>query len=167
MIPKPKERSGIELLVCTRCKKQLPDESRFCPYCGKELFPKRTKARRPNGSGSVYKMPGRRARPWAAQVTKGAARYYVGSYPTSAEAMKALALYKIPEGGVVTTGMTLAEVYEIVIADKERRVSQSSIDTYRAAWKHLSALAHAPINELKAADYQRVIDGMEDFSRSS
>lgn len=169
MIPKEEsQHEANELIVCTRCRKKITDAaSRFCPYCGRELFPKKQKPRRPNGAGSVYKLPGKRSRPWAAQVAHGTRRWFVGTFATSADAARAVALFKVPDGSVVSSQMTLADVYAFVLRDKEKRVSASSLDTYRAAWKHLSVLADAHITDLKAADYQRIIDGMTDLSRSS
>ena len=158
MIPKPKEQSGVELIVCTRCKRTLADDSRFCAYCGKELFPKRAKARRPNGAGSVTKLSGKRARPWRARITKGTVTYEVCTFATSAAAMNAIATFSPPSASSVRAAMTLSDVYAIVLDGKTGNVSRSSIETYRAAWKHLSTLADAPITDLKAADYQRIID---------
>ena len=162
------EVESNELIMCTRCRKKITDaQSRFCPYCGRELFPKKQKPRRPNGAGSVTKLSGRRAKPWRARITKGTITYEVGTFATSAAAMTAIATFSPPSASSVRAAMTLADVYAILMDSKTGNVSKSSLDTYRAAWKHLSTLADAPITELKAADYQRIIDGMTDLSRSS
>lgn len=167
MIPKLQEREGVELLVCTRCKKSLPEESRFCPYCGKVLFPHKTKPRRPNGAGSVYKVNRPLARPWRARVTFGTSTYNVGYFETSAEAMKAIAVWDPPDSSEVRPEMTLADVYAAVMSGKSGSVSASSLDTYRAAWKQLEPLRNAQLVKLRPADYQKIIDGMKGYSRSA
>ena len=170
MIPQhtPEEKPrGVELLVCTRCKKALPEGSRFCSYCGKSLAPKKAKARRPNGAGSVTKMSGKRAKPWRARLKHGTVSYEVGTFPTAAEAMHAIAVFVPPDASHVRAGMTLEDVYRIVVESKEKNLSRSSMDNYRAAWRQLEPMKSALVSELKPADYQAVIDGMTDYSRSA
>lgn len=167
MIPEVNRREASELVVCTRCKKRLPDDAKYCPYCGRELTPKYRKARRPNGSGSVVRCKDKRALPWRARLTVGTVVYNIGYFATSAEATRAIAMFEVPNGSVVRNRMTLGDVYKIVMDSKESTVSASSIATYRAAWNHLSDLETAPIEDLRPADFQRIIDGMKDSSRSS
>jgi hypothetical protein len=69
--------------------------------------------RNPNGFGTVYKLPGRRRRPWVARVTTGWTtaiakkgkragqevqrqnRQIIGCYATKQEALDALALHRV------------------------------------------------------------------------
>lgn len=169
MIPKEaSQHEANELIICTRCRKKIEDaDPRFCPYCGKELFPKRAKARRPNGAGSVTKLSGRRAKPWRARLKHGTISYEVGTFPTSADAMKAIALFVPPDMSQVRAGMTLEDVYRIAVESKAKNLSRSSMETYRAAWRQLEPMKSALVSELKPADYQAVIDGMTGYSRSA
>ena len=55
--------------------------------------------RNPNGYGSVYKLSGKRRKPWTARITVGFKSEngypiynFIGYYATRAEAMRALAL---------------------------------------------------------------------------
>lgn len=58
-------------MQCVKCKKEIPEESVFCLYCGKKQSAEPRKAmKRANGMGSVYKLSGRRERPWAAAKGK-------------------------------------------------------------------------------------------------
>ena len=54
--------------TCIKCKRELPEGAAYCPACGKkqQTAPRKTK-KRVNGSGTVYKMAGKRTKPWAAQ----------------------------------------------------------------------------------------------------
>lgn len=57
--------------------------------------------KRPNSAGSVYKLSGRRRKPWATSISKGydkkgkRMRELIGCYETKSEALKALAKYDI------------------------------------------------------------------------
>jgi len=54
-------------MKCRKCRLDIPDGSKYCPNCGAKQEPERRKAlKRANGTGTVYKLQGRRRRPWAA-----------------------------------------------------------------------------------------------------
>ena len=58
-------------MQCLKCKKEIPPDALFCPWCGRRQQPEARKAlKRPNGTGSVYKLSGRRTRPWIATRSK-------------------------------------------------------------------------------------------------
>ena len=43
---------------CRKCKKEIPEESSFCLFCGvNQTTPKQKTKSRGNGQGSVYKLP--------------------------------------------------------------------------------------------------------------
>jgi integrase len=126
----------------------------------------------PNGFGSVYKLPGNRRKPWIARKTvgwtpEGKQLYYtVGYYATRKEALAALSEYnKNPIGA--QRDVTLVEIYEKWSASKYSRVSKSTVQTYSAAWKHLSAIGHLPARDVRKSHIQEIIDGMSNMSRSS
>jgi integrase len=121
--------------------------------------------RLPNGFGSVYKLRGKRRRPWVARRTvgyndRGQQVYeYVGYYATRAEALEALATKAEPEkrSGVPT----LAEVFEMY----DERVLCARSDHYRkmyeSMWRqHLSGLGEKRVDELSLPvlqDYVRTL----------
>ena len=53
-------------MLCPRCRAALPDGANFCPQCGKRVssfVPSPQKhRRRAKGTGSVYKLQGRRCK---------------------------------------------------------------------------------------------------------
>ena len=74
-------------MLCKTCKQEMPDSSVFCPWCGKKQAAAPRKAlKRPNGAGSVYKLSGRRKRPWAASKN----RVIIGYYEKKTDALAAL-----------------------------------------------------------------------------
>ena len=57
-------------MLCQKCKKELPENAVFCPYCGKKQLSQPRKTRkRPNGTGNISKLSGSRRKPWV--VTGG------------------------------------------------------------------------------------------------
>lgn len=64
-------------MLCIKCGASLPEGANFCHMCGKKQTPqKRKPLKRPNGSGTVYKLSGHRKRPWVAAKNKVIIGYY-------------------------------------------------------------------------------------------
>ena len=58
-------------MQCRKCHKEISDSSAFCMYCGsRQGLEKRKALKRANGTGTVYKLQGRRKRPWVAARNK-------------------------------------------------------------------------------------------------
>ena len=54
---------GVEKVRCKKCRKDIPDESVYCLFCGtKQVKEKKKALKRANGTGTVYKLRGRRKR---------------------------------------------------------------------------------------------------------
>jgi integrase len=136
-------------------------------WCGrKQVTAERTK-RRPNGTGSVYKMSGARAKPWRAVASVNGKRVPIGCYTTQTDALKALAAYE-PQGSVIRSDMTLEEVYEAWSETKTQSLSESSRVMYKSAWNHFDHIRNLAIAELRTQDYQKIIDALRSsHSRSS
>ena len=75
-------------MLCPKCRREIPDDSNICCYCGRVIHRLEPRPRkRPNGSGSVYKLTDkRRTRPWV--VAK--AGKILGRYATKTAALEAL-----------------------------------------------------------------------------
>lgn len=153
-------------MVCKKCRKEIPDISVYCMFCGRKQVNAERIKRRANGTGSVYKMSGARAKPWRAVVTDGKKRVNVGSYATQTDALNAIAAYD-PAGSVVRSDMTLDDIYEAWLETKRESLSESSIVGYDAAWKHLQPIRHTPIAELRTQDYQAIIDSLRSTKSKS
>ena len=73
-------------MLCPRCRAELPDDANFCIKCGKRVNSSMPSAqkhrRRAKGTGTVYKLQGRRSKPWAACVNGR----LIGTCRTSGEA---------------------------------------------------------------------------------
>lgn len=62
---------------CIKCRAEIPAGGIFCPFCGKKQVKEPRKAlKRANGTGTVYKLQGRRRRPWVAARNRTILGYY-------------------------------------------------------------------------------------------
>ena len=117
-----------------------------------------------NGTGSVYKLSGKRTNPWAARKTvgwneKGHPKYkFIGYYRTRTEAVKALMEYN--KSPYSLSGETLLDVYEKFIVGYEKNHKPNTIDAFKAKWKHLSPLYDEPVAKLTRKTLQVFFDNL-------
>ena len=139
---------------CRKCKVDIPDESKFCLFCGaKQVQEKRKALKRANGTGTVYKLQGRRKRPWVASKNKT----IIGYYETKTAALEALNRL---------TGRSLDERYNMVFADvfeawkleHYKELTKSGRTQYDISFQIFSPLHKKKFRELRTADFQAVID---------
>lgn len=128
----------------------------------------------PNGSGSVYRLKGRRRRPWIARVTTGWTStgkqlfQTIGYYETKREGLEALALHRVrpvsPKAKI-----TLGELYEEWAAAKYEYITRATADNYRAAWLYLARYQDETFRELRTTHIQGIIDAChrDKLSRST
>ena len=129
----------------------------------------------PNGYGSVYKLSGRRRRPYAARITVGfkdnettGKSYpiykFLGYYVTRKEAMNALAIYNsnpeaittIDNALVPSSKITLQKLYDEWSAEHFQTIKKAN--HYESAFKILKPLYDHSITSLKIGDYEKVFE---------
>lgn len=121
--------------------------------------------RKPNGYGSIKHLSGRRRRPFVFVVSKDGHQRPVAYFATQVEAEIFAADYNKIHRHHSLPGhqITLIELYHrwlpAHIADTGP--SQSSLDSYRNAFRHLTDLHYEPVTKLRYTDYQRILDGMK------
>ncbi|MCI6232174.1 MAG: tyrosine-type recombinase/integrase [Selenomonas sp.] len=119
--------------------------------------------RLPNGYGSVYKMGGKRRRPYAAVIVCGwdddgkPQRKYLGYYPTKKDALTALANYNAKPYKIEDHGITLAALWE---RWKEYRAERgkSVPSGYKSAFKRLKPLHEHTFVDITTLQMQTIID---------
>ena len=144
-------------MVCIKCRKEIPEESVFCMFCGKKQVSEKRHRKRANGQGTVYRKSGARAKPWEAQKNGVS----IGYYATRAEAEKSLARLS----DFQTTdlyNLTFSEVYERWFPEHSRKIGPSGQAGYAAVYKNCAALYGKTFRALRAADFQAVVTGMEE-----
>ncbi len=146
---------------CKKCHKEIPDGSLFCNHCGKKQeTTKRKKAKRAQGTGTIYCRKGYTNNPYVAFAPAskhGSNRIYLGSFKTHELAQTALDKYK-SENFTDLYNATLSKVYDKWSKNHFEALSKSGIQGYKTAWKYLSKISSAKIRELKTADYQQCIN---------
>ena len=146
-------------MKCQRCGEPLESGYAFCPFCGKRLSQKpaqRRTRRRPKGSGSVYKLSGTRAKPWAAMTGE---KVLLGTYATSGEAVEALDSYNAQKLPVDRNRYTLAQVWQSFRESPAwGKLSDKGREGLLSAWKRLEPLAGRKAVSVGVCDYQEILD---------
>lgn len=125
--------------------------------------------RNANGFGSVYKLSGKRRKPWAARKTAGwtfdeerGKSYpiysFIGYYETRAQALTALVEYNKDPYDLHHDTITFAEVYDKWSDIHFENVSQSNVNGYKAAYALCDDIKDMPIRQIKLDHLQKVAD---------
>lgn len=147
---------------CIKCKAELPDGAIYCFLCGKKQAPEKRKHRkRANGSGTIYKMAGNRAKPWAAKRNN----IFLGCFKTYTEAQKVLE--RTTDADITDKyNLTFAQIYELWKPVHAREVTASQMGNYASAYKHCTELHDIKFRSLRKSDFQSVILKLEAAGKS-
>jgi len=155
------------MMECRKCHGIIPEGSNFCNLCGAKqvLATKRKTRKRGNGEGSVYQT---KNGTWEAVVCVGWVLRDDGKYHpvrrkktgcrTKAEATEWLPKLKAGETVQTDKNITFQGLYLRFIEDHEQKVAKSTIDCYKAAYKHYKDIWHIHFMELGVDDLQNCVD---------
>lgn len=141
-------------MKCRKCCHEIPDGSKFCMECGAKQVKERRKAlKRANGTGTVYKLQGRRKRPWVAAKNK----VIIGYYEKKTDALDALNRLA---GRDITEryNMTFEEVFEDWKTEHFKEIGKQGIASYNRAFDVFEPLHKKPFRVLRTPDFQSVVD---------
>ncbi len=168
----------MALLKCPECTHDISDKALTCPHCGYPMnTPCSTKPRirngkptkLPNGYGTIYKMSGKRSKPFRAMKTdKGVLdattgkskqlRFTIGYYATREEAMIALVDYNENPYDIKADGITFSEVYEEWSKYYFPPLSNpSSIRTITAAYAYCNVLYNMRMKDIRVSHLEGTI----------
>lgn len=147
---------------CIKCKATLPEGAIYCPLCGKKQTPeKRKRRKRANGTGTIYKLPGNRLKPWAVKKNN----MYIDSFKTFTEAQKALD--RLTDTDVTDKfNLTFRQIYDLWRPVHAREVSKSQMSCYATAFNQSAALHDRKFRTLRKSDFQAVILAMEESGKA-
>lgn len=170
----------MALITCPECSGTVSDKAYSCPHCGypMQIIPtppkavRRSKKRRPNGSGTVVKLSGKRKNPFQVRVNtrindKGYPVYdVIGNYPDRVTANIVLAEYNKKPYDVSSRKQTFSQVFEAWFKWKYKvecttKGKTSSQYCYYAAYKKCKPLHDMIMADIKAQDMQDILETPE------
>lgn len=168
----------MALTQCPECSGQISDKAIICPHCG---FPvrdgsiststsRKARKRRPNGSGTIVKLSGKRKNPFQVRVnTRIDANGYpaydvIGCYPDRVTAGIALAEYNKAPYDPNDRRKLFSEVfaswyqwkYKVSHTDPQKKTS--SQNCMIAAYKKCPSLHDMTMWDIRAQDMQDILD---------
>lgn len=108
--------------------------------------------RRGNGEGSIFKLGGKRRKPWAVRVTvgftpEGKQKYkYLSYHVTKTEAKAALREYLVNPYDLSVVKITFEDVYNEWLEKAD--LKQGTLNNHKSAFKKLSVLHNKPIKDI-------------------
>lgn len=168
----------MTLLKCPECRHDVSDKALTCPNCGYPMnMPSSTKPRirngkptkLPNGYGTIYKMSGKRSRPYRAMKTdkwiidpvtgkSKQIRSTIRYYQSREDAMIALANYNENPYDIKADSITFSEVYEKWSENYFPTLSNpSSVRTVTAAYAYCNGLYDMRMKDIKVSHLEGTI----------
>lgn len=132
--------------------------------------------RMPNGFGTVYKLSGKRRKPWIARKTVGwsvdpekhtSKQEYltVGYYSTRQEALQALSAFNDNPYDLEMSRTTFEDIYNRWFKDKFNDESNpSTIRNYTSAYKYCSSLYNLKMADIRPPQLQAAINSADSYN---
>lgn len=143
--------------------------------------------RRPNNTGTVVKLSGKRRNPYCARVmsderdiiTGKKKQVCIGTFTTREEALNALSIYSLKRSNAITNEEarnlapdlydriqektqkrvpTFYEIYQILDDEEFSKLSKSARNGYSSWIKHFETIYNRPIDNITLADLQYIFD---------
>lgn len=150
-------------MKCRKCKKEIPDISAYCLYCGAKQEIAQTRRGRGNGQGTAYK----RGRTWTAMWTCETfvdasgnlhqRRSTKGGFPSKTAAL-AFAANPVELQAKDAYRPTLNDYYKGWSTSAYNALSKSKQCAYDIAWKRMDALKNIPMLDLTINNLQSCVD---------
>ena len=150
-------------MLCRKCKSHIEEESRFCNQCGAKQNYEKSPKKRTNGEGTVYKDGKGK---WIAEYTAGwdvekgklvrRKRRKKGCL-TRADALAAIPALK-QDLEQQDMHVRFKDLYKKWLDRHEEKVTQSTINCYKSAYKYFSVLYYVEFAKIRTEHLQKCID---------
>ena len=150
-------------MLCKKCKKEIPDWSVFCNLCGAKQLRERSTKKRGNGQGTVYKDKNGK---WIAEYTIGwdedngtlsRRKRKKRGFATKNDALAYIPQLKqdLPQQDM---NVKFKDLYKKWLDGHTEKVTQSTINCYKSAYKYFSSLYYVEIAKIRTEHMQKCID---------
>jgi len=146
-------------LTCTRCKKEISEDSIYCQYCGKKLVstPKAKPRKRTKGTGSINKMSGRRSKPYLARITINGKQTSIGYFETYTAAAKKL--NEINNKAISEVyNYTVQQFFDMLIDLNKEKLTKSGLTNYISGFKYLEPYKNIKMRDMRTINFQEAIN---------
>lgn len=150
-------------MFCKKCKKEIPENSRYCNYCGAKQVYEKSSKKRGNGEGTVFKDKNGK---WIAEYTIGwdeengilkrKVRKKRG-FETKKEALEYLPHLR-QEISIQDTNIKFKDLYKKWYDIHSAKVTKSTLNCYRSAYKYFSSLYYVEVNKIRTEHLQKCVD---------
>lgn len=153
---------------CRKCRKEIPDASAYCLYCGAKQSNEKGRHRRGNGQGTAYK----RGNTWTASVVIGwkAVEVEEGEPPRKVAVKRSKGGFSTKKDALAFCPTLLEAVYapdraapqlitywETYESRDMEKLSASKQVAYRGAWKKLAPLHYRLVNQITVAELRELV----------
>ena len=120
-----------------------------------------------NGTGSIYKLKGKRRKPWAIRIsyqneTGATKRKYLGYFKTKKEAQEVLFTYN--KNPLLFSGKTFKEIKTLWLSSIKEKILPETFKNVVINLKHFEILNENKISDIKLFQLQKIFNDM-DYSR--
>ena len=149
-------------MICPKCKKEAPDEARYCPWCGRLLGAvQRPRTRRGNTQGTAYKRGSTWTAQWTVDTTTNSDGKYIQIRKTKGgfKTKKAAQDYCITRSLVPEkTAPKLIDYWRQYEKGRLLELSKDKQVNYPIAWKRWEPLWYYSVDRITSAQMQEVVD---------